>query len=146
MSDAVTDFLERYRALGLDGSPCSAGEVVQVEKSTGGVLPAAYKAYLLVAGREPPTAWVGSECTIRDLPRLFGWADHLLSKNHQPPLPKHAFVFVMHQGYQFKYFIADGSSDDPPVYYYLGGEPKTVQQFERLSDLLTVVAHDGRNA
>jgi hypothetical protein len=52
----------------------------------------------------------------------------------------------MHQGYQFFYFIADGSSDDPPVYYYLEGEPEVVRRFERLSDLLAVVAHDGRQA
>jgi SMI1 / KNR4 family (SUKH-1) len=146
MSDAVANFVEHYRALGLDGSPCSAADVKNVERDGGNILPAAYKAYLLIAGREPPAAWVGSDCTICDLPKLFGWAAHLLSENHQPPLPEQAFVFIMHQGYQFKYFIADGNSDDPPVFYYLEGEPKTVRQFERLSDLLAVVARDSREA
>jgi hypothetical protein len=146
MSGAVSEFIDRFRAIGLDGSPGSPADVAQVEMDAGKPLPAAYKAYLFIAGREPPTAWVGSNCTIKDLPKLFDWAEHLLSENHQPPLPKQAFVFIMHQGYQFKYFIADGGSDDPPVYYYLEGEPKTVQHFERLSDLLAVVAHDGRAA
>jgi hypothetical protein len=69
----------------------------------------------------------------------------LLLENHQPPLPNKAFVFFMHQGYQFMYFIADSSSDDPPVFYYLEGEPTTVQHYERLSDLMAVVARDGTN-
>lgn len=146
MHDAVGDFVERYRSLGLNGTPCSTAELDRVEREASAPLPAAYKAYLLVAGREPPTAWVGSDCTIHDLPKLFAGAQHLLEENKQPALPKQAFVFIMHQGYQFKYFIADGSSDDPPVFHYLEGEPETVQQFERLSDLLAVVAQDGRDA
>jgi hypothetical protein len=121
MSDAVAAFLERYRELGLDGSPNAPGDVAQLEKEAGVPLPAAYKAYLLIAGQQPSTAWVGSDCTIQHLPKLSGWAEHLLSVNHQPALPKQAFVFIMHQGYQFKYFIADGRSDDPPVSYLPGG-------------------------
>ncbi len=146
MTDAVREFVERYHAIGLNGTPCSAAEVDRIERETSTSLPAAYKAYLLVAGFEPPTAWVGSNCTIHDLPKLFEWAQHLLAENQQPALPKQAFVFIMHQGYQFKYFIADGSCDDPPVFHYLEGEPNTEQQFERLSDLLAVVAQDGRDA
>jgi hypothetical protein len=146
MSDTVGEYVERFRVLGLDGSPCSPTDVVRVQKVAGTSLPAAYQAYLLIAGREPPTAWVGSACTIEDLPKLSGCAEHLLAENRQPPLPRQAFVFIMHQGYQFFYFIADGSSDDPPVYYYLEGEPEVVRRFERLSDLLAVVAHDGRQA
>lgn len=146
MNDVIGRFLEHYRAIGLDGMPCSDAEVDRVEREAGVPLPAAYKAYLLIAGREPPSAWVGSDCTIHDLPQLFDWAQHLLAENQQPPLPRQAFVFIMHQGYQFKYFVADDSSDDPPVFHYFEGEPKIVQQFERLTDLLAVVAHDGRSA
>src|SRR5262245_51368045 len=100
MSVGVDQFVERYRAIGLDGAPCSIGEVDRVEREAGALLPAAYKAYLLIAGLEPPTAWVGSNCTIQDLPKLFELAEHLLAENRQPPLPKQAFVFIMHQGYQ----------------------------------------------
>jgi SMI1 / KNR4 family (SUKH-1) len=145
MSDAISKYLEHYRATRLHGSPCSAEDIVQVERQARVQLPAAYKAYLLVAGHDPPAAWVGSDCTIDDLPKLYDWAQHMLAECHQPPLPKDAFVFIMHQGYQFFYFVADGLSDDPPVFYYLEYEPEIVRRFERLTDLLEIVARDSRD-
>jgi hypothetical protein len=140
MGDAVDAYLERFRSLGLDGSPCSASEVEQVEHHLGVSLPAAYKAYLRIAGTGPPAAWVGSDCTVRHLPGLRGGAERLLRECGQPPLPEAAFVFLMHQGYQFFYLLADGSSDDPSVFYYLEGEPQVVRRFDRFSDLVVVVA------
>lgn len=119
-------------------------EVAEVERKTGTLFPAAYKAYLLVAGHYPPTAWEGSECTIDDLPKLFEWAEHLLAECRQPPLPEQAFVFIMHQGYQFFFFIADGDLEDPPVFYYHEGNPNTEKRFDHFSDLIEVVARDDR--
>jgi hypothetical protein len=136
MSGATTAFLERFRSVGLHGSPCSAFEVEELERNAGLPLPAAYRAYLLIAGRQPPSAWVGTDCTVSHLPELRGWAEDLLREGGQPSLPPDAFVFLMHQGYQFMYFLADGCSDDPPVFYYLEGEPQVVRKFERFSDLV----------
>jgi hypothetical protein len=48
----------------------------------------------------------------------------------------------MHRGYQFFYFDADGKNDDPPVFYYLEGEPAVVRRFERFSELVSVCAVD----
>jgi hypothetical protein len=143
MGDAVRGYVERFRSVGLDGSPCTASEVEQQQNDSGLPLPAAYRAYLLIAGHEPPSAWVGSDCTVRHLRRLRGDADRLLRESGRPPLPAEAFVFLIHQGYQFFYFVADGRSDDPPVFYYLEGEPEVVQRFDRFSDLVTVVASGG---
>ena len=33
-------------------------------------------------------------------------------------LPENAYVFSMRSGEQFLFFIADGTSDNPPIYYY----------------------------
>ncbi len=145
MADLVGEYLERFRLLGLDGSPCSASEVERVEEVLGVSLPPAYKAYLRIAGREPPAAWVGSDCTVRHLEGLREAAEHLLRDGGQPPLPAEALVFCMHQGYQFFYVIADGCSDDPAVFYYLEGEPGVVRRFERFSDLVAIVAGDSRD-
>lgn len=146
MGDAVAAFLDRYRLLGLDGSPCSDNDIALMEREANVALPAAYKAYLLVAGQNPPSAWVGSDCTINYLPKLAAWAEGLLAECNQPALPEQAFVFLMHQGYQFFYFISDGSSDDPPVFYYHEGEPETVKRFERFSDLVDICASDRNSA
>jgi SMI1 / KNR4 family (SUKH-1) len=136
MDSATAAFLNHYRSLGLDGVPCSPSEVQGLERRFGVTLPAAYRAYLLIAGRRPPSAWVGTDCTIGWLYELREGAEDLLREQGQPPLPAEAFVFLMHQGYQFMYFLADGSSDDPPVYYSLEGEPRVVRKFERVSDLV----------
>jgi hypothetical protein len=139
MKDTVAEYVSRFRSLGLDGGAATDGEIAEFERSAG-ALPVAYKAYLLIAGREPPSAWVGSDCTLRHLPSLREGAEELLRDNGQPPLPARAFVFLMHQGYQFFYFEADGKNDDPPVFYYLEGEPKVVRRFERFSELVSVCA------
>jgi hypothetical protein len=52
-------------------------------------------------------------------------AEELLEKDDSPfVLPEKAFVFWMHQGYQFAFFVADGD-DDPMVYYYMEGKKTT---------------------
>ena len=142
MNDTIAEYVSRFRSLGLDGGAATDGEVAELERSAG-VLPASYKAYLLIAGREPPRAWVGSDCTIRHLPGLREGAEELLRENGQPPLPARAFVFLMHQGYQFFYFEADGKDEDPPVLHYLEGQPNVVRRFERFSELVAVCAADG---
>jgi hypothetical protein len=146
MNNAVRQYVARFRALGLDGRPATEPEVGQLEQASGFRLPASYKAYLLIAGHEPPSAWVGSDCTLGDLPGLRRGADELLRENGQPPLPANAFVFLMHQGYQFFYFEADGMNDDPPVFYYLEGEQVVVRRFERFSELVSVCAADSEAA
>ena len=142
MDSATPAFLDSYRSLGLGGLPCSSSEVEALEQRAGVMLPAAYRAYLLIAGRQPPSAWVGTDCAVRHLPKLRDWAEELLREGRQPPLPPDAFVFLMHQGYQSMHFLADGSSDDPPVFYYLEREPRVTQKFERFSDLVAVCAGD----
>ena len=135
-------FLERFRSLGLIRSPCSASEVERLQNDCGLPLPAAYKAYLLIAGQAPPSAWVGSDRAVRHLPSLRAAAETILRESGRPPLPTEAFVFLLHQGYQFFYFVADGRSDDPEVFYYLEGEPAVVRRFDRFSDLVAVVASE----
>lgn len=141
MNDSVAEYVSRFRSLGLDGRAATDGEIGELERSAG-ALPASYKAYLLVAGRQPPSAWVGSDCALRHLPGLRKGAEELLRENGQPPLPASAFVFLMHQGYQFFYFETDGRNDDPPVFYYLEGQPKVVRRFEHFSELVSVCVAD----
>lgn len=142
MNDAVATYLDHFQSLGLDGSSCSPSDIERLQSTMGVQLPAAYKAYLRIAGNEPPSAWIGSDCTVRHLPDLRAGSERLLRECGQPPLPVDAFVFLMHQGYQFFYFVADGSSDDPPVFYYFEGEPEVVRKFDHFSELVEIVARD----
>jgi hypothetical protein len=64
MSDVVNEYITRYRALGLRGTALTSGEVTALEQGLGLPLPAAYRAYLLVAGAYPPPNWSGQTVTV----------------------------------------------------------------------------------
>jgi len=62
----------------------------------------------------------------------------LLEENQFPQtLPKDAFVFLMHQGYQFSFFrLSEG--ENPPIYFYCEGETKEsfVKTHRQFTDFL----------
>jgi hypothetical protein len=134
MREEDSEYLSRYRALGLQGTPCSPEEVAKLEADLHVRLPAAYRAYLLLMGNEPDPVLTGTDCSIGDLYVLDQQAEELLAEDGNPfKLPPDAFVFEMHQGYEFMYFLCDGTSEDPPVFYYLEGEGVADRKFDRFS-------------
>lgn len=46
-------------------------------------------------------------------------------------LPDDYFVFAERNGYWWVFFIADGTSDDPPVFGFSDGEGRTYEQVAR---------------
>src|SRR5205085_1082486 len=99
MDDAVAAFITRYEAMGLEGTPASPEEVAALEQQLGTEFPAAYKAFLLILGRDGGSDFIGSDCTIGRLPELRGGAEDLLRRSRsQYTLPEKAVVFLMHQG------------------------------------------------
>jgi len=101
--------------------PCTEQEVKALEERLNLTLPKAYQEFLLWAGHGAGHFLRGSDCFYKDTLKIQNWAEELLNENHFPKqLPKDAFVFFMHQGYQFNFFrMRDG--DDPPVYFYIEG-------------------------
>lgn len=97
MDVAVAEFLNRYQSLGLSGSPLAPEKVEALERHFGLPLPAAYRAYLLMAGARTPLKLVGSHCHGDYLFLLRGWAEELLQRSGRPfELPADAVVFMMH--------------------------------------------------
>ena len=131
MSDTFKVFAAKFKALRLRGKPCTEQEVTELEEAVDLSLPVAFRAYLLHSGKVPDAMFTGSSCSYGDLFKLREGAEELLEDNNQPfKLPERAFVFWMHQGYQFAYFVADGKSDNPTVHYYLEGNEKAQQVAE----------------
>ncbi|HEX4606813.1 MAG TPA: SMI1/KNR4 family protein [Urbifossiella sp.] len=128
MDDTTASFIARYEAMGLEGTPASPKEVVTLQEQLGLVFPVAYKAFLLILGRDGGSDFIGSDCTISALPRLRSGAENLLQRcGSEYTLPERAMVFLMHQGYSFVYFVADGASADPPVFAYVEGDTVPVE-------------------
>ncbi len=134
-------FIERYRAWGLTGGPMDSESIARLEGHLGLPIPSAYRDYLALAGAAPPTSLVGSECHGRHLLDLREWAVGILDESDTPlRLPDDAIVFLVHQGYQFLYFHADGATEDPPVYYFFEGRSEFERSYERFSDWVVAIA------
>jgi len=143
VTDRVAAFVEQYKAAGLNGTPCRPADVEALEAEAGVHLPAAYRAYLLLMGLIPDPLFTGTDCSLHHLHGLREAADELLAENGRPfELPPVAFVFLMHQGYQFMYFVCGEATDDPPVYHYMEGEPVAVRKAERFSEWLESCAKE----
>jgi hypothetical protein len=138
--EAAHEFCSRYRLAGLDGSPFTSTQIQAFEASLGLPLPAAYQGYLLIAGAEPPSGLIGSDCSGQDLLTLRDSANTLLEECGYPfSLPNDVVVFAMHQGYQFYFFHADGQSADPKVYYFMEGAAQPLLKFETFSSWVEAI-------
>lgn len=119
--------------------PCSPEEIRALEEQLGLSLPGAYKEFLLWMGHNAGSFLRGSDCFYQDLRHLREWAIELLEENDfSETLPNDAFVFFMHQGYQFA-FLRTCEGDDPPVYYYHEGMDQTsfIRAYRSFSEFLS---------
>lgn len=121
---------------------CSQSEVDGLEKTFGHTLPKAYREYLLSVGHSAGSFLAGTDTFFRHLPLLADEATELLNESlPESKLPPKAFVFYMHQGYEFGFFLID-DGDDPAVYQYIEGDdsPKIVWNSftDYLLDLLRI--------
>jgi len=97
---------------------CNQEEINKLEKSTFLELPQIYKEFLLACGHKAGKLFKGSNVFYKDLFDLTEDGRDILSSDNSPfKLPRKAFVFSIHQGYEFWYFNSD-SNPDPSVYFY----------------------------
>ena len=80
-------------------------------------LPKVYKDFYKKCEESIPKEMVGTDL-FNNYPELNAWAIELLEEDETEVfLDKKDFVFMMHQGYMFWYFKADGNVN-PDVYIY----------------------------
>ncbi len=124
---------------------CTRNEVILLEQQLGISLPTAYHEFLLSMGHSAGKFLQGSDCFFQHLLSLQEWAFELLNENNFPKkLPEDAFVFYMHQGYQFSFFrLSEG--DDPPTYSYCegseGDNPPTYSYCEGTNQTTFIISH-----
>lgn len=117
---------------------CTRDEVMAIEQQLGISLPRAYQEFLLSMGRSAGQFLRGSDCFLNHIPQLQEWAVELLQENNfAESLPEDAFIFLMHQGYQFSFFrVSEGP--DPPTYSYCEGTNQIsfIKSHESFSEFL----------
>ncbi|AJQ96213.1 SMI1/KNR4 family protein [Gynuella sunshinyii] len=107
----------------------------KLEKKYQIMLPKTYKRWFIEGGQKNDS-FIGTDIDEPYLNELNDWAKELLEDSgSEYILPENAFVFAMHQGYQFMYFICDGH-DDPEVWYYIEDEPMPVVKWKSFSDFI----------
>lgn len=98
-------------------------------------LPTSYTEWFMRGGPHSRN-FIGSDMDLPYLPELNEWAIELLEESGcNYKLPNNSFVFAMHQGYQFMYFICDGNND-PEVWYYLEGDMEPYVEWKSFSDFI----------
>lgn len=117
---------------------CTCDEVIAIEQQLGISLPRSYQEFLLYMGCSAGKFLRGSDCFLKNLPQLQEWAVELLQENNfAESLPDDAFIFFIHQGYQFSFFrVSEGA--DPPTYSYCEGTNQTffIKSHESFSEFL----------
>jgi hypothetical protein len=144
----VEEYAARLEAAGLLASGrragCSPEEIEEVRRAQGVPrLPARYRDFLAVLGREP-RLMPGSDWTYRDLLTLRADAEELVTGDGiDTGFLTGAVVLQMHQGYQFFFIPADEmEEEDPPVWTYSEGEDGPRPAFQSFSALLDYAARE----
>ncbi len=114
---------------------CSELEIRLLEDRLGIGLPQKYQSFLKLMGHSADRFFLGSDFTYNELEQLQDWAKELLEESAVDlTFPDNAFVFLMHQGYQF-YFFYLNEDNNPKVYGYLEGNSH-FDKFERFDEFL----------
>ncbi len=125
-------------------------EISQIEASTNLRLPAYYKEFLRVLGKNGGGLMAGTHLFPKSVEIVLKWrplASRLMAMGHaEEMLPESAFVFGDHQGYQFWYFLNEPFDDNPAVFYYHENWKRPKKVNDSFTDfLLQVVEGDRRD-
>lgn len=111
---------EILRSRGNKLSPCNAVDIEYIEQKLKTKLPEEYLEFLLTMGRGAGKFMLGSDVFIDELLTLKEGALEIIDENNLPPLPPNAFVFWMHQGYQFAFFEIN-EKNQLDIYFFSEG-------------------------
>jgi hypothetical protein len=116
---------------------CSENEIKELEEKIRHSFPTVYREFLLAAGHRAGLLFQGTDIFFGSLKGLTQDANELLEENQEPfTLPEDAFVFSIHQGYEFNYFrFSEG--ENPPVYQYIEGEGNSKLTWDSFSSFLS---------
>jgi hypothetical protein len=115
---------------------CTDDEIADIERFAGGKLPASFRAFLQVMGKEGNWYTATVQYVWTQLKTNRKWADEIIKENESDyQVPPNAFVFSCLNGY-FSFFMLN-EGDDPPVYYF--GEGSKEPALEKEKSLMAIL-------
>jgi hypothetical protein len=143
ISDSVKKLIRMRIAKPQEIKGCSDDEISTLEARYHLSLPKLYKEFLREMGHRAGSFYQGTDFFYESLFDLRESAEELLREDESRfQLPDDAFVFFMHQGYQFMYFRTANRDDDPPVFNYLEGYSVPRQAYDSFSTFLLESVED----
>lgn len=121
MDNIIKRTIKNLNCLNRKYDGCSVEEIEAIKAGQNVTeLPTLYNEFLETIGKGAQGLYVGTNIYYDDnLYKLKDFANELLQESESNfELPENAFVFAMHQGYQFLYFLCE-ETDDPTVFYYI---------------------------
>lgn len=118
---------------------CTEDEVLLIEEKILYKLPKIYKDFLYTFGHGVGKFYRGTDMFYGTIFEIQEWVLELLKKDDTICcLEKNYFVFSMHQGCHFNYFIIEDSILDPAVYSYSEGEKYPKKIYNSFSEFLEI--------
>lgn len=143
---SIKNTIEKLRAAGFDSSEapfqgCSEKEIEKLEQHYRIKLPAAYKEFLSVMGKDCGNFLLGYDYSYETLFSLTQGCQNLIAEDSTCNfrLAANDFVFLSSQGSQFLFFDTK-FGDNPPVQYFLEGAHQAKQKYESFSACLEELA------
>jgi hypothetical protein len=116
MDKTINDFVTYIKANYPKYQGSSLSEIETIETSYS--LPSSYKLFLMNFGKGIDGFMEGSDYTLKFLSGMKKSANDILVKQGLQELPENAFVFWMHQGYQFCFFLIEDGISNPEIHYF----------------------------
>ena len=117
---------------------CTSKEISEIESGIGNPLPAAYKEYLSILGKDYDGVMVGTNCFASDIELNNECVQELLHENNLSDFIKKEkhITFFCHQGYMVAWFTVPNDRDDPIVTHYFEGTHDKPEVFGKFSDFM----------
>ncbi len=113
-------------------------EINSVQKTIGFELPAAYKGYLSLMGKDYKGVMIGTDCFIGDVTENTEYLPQLLKENSvEFDLAKNYLAFFCHQGYMVGWFNLPKESENPKCYFYSEGSTKKPIEFSSFVEFMS---------
>jgi hypothetical protein len=106
--------MEIYRSAGVSGNPCDEFDIQDLEQQLAVKLPAAYKAFLMIAGNGF-SPFEGSHYALEDDLAELQRAGKRIIETGGKTAPDYTIAFFVHQGFVTRFFFLN-DGDDPPVF------------------------------